>query len=110
MIGAGFMAQGLANQIVNSVPGMVIGGGVQPPTERAIDVVSHTRAWRRRTWRTTRARSRTRFEPGRPVVTEDAFLLCRSDQIDVIVEVTGSVEFGRASLSRRSGTASMWSR
>ena len=27
-------------------------------------------------------------------MTEDAFLLCRSEQIDVIVDVTGSVEFG----------------
>jgi predicted homoserine dehydrogenase-like protein len=28
------------------------------------------------------------------VVTDDAFLLCRSDQIDALVDVTGSVEFG----------------
>ena len=31
---------------------------------------------------------------GKPVVTEDAFLLSRSEQIDVLVDVTGSVEFG----------------
>ena len=31
---------------------------------------------------------------GRSVVTEDAFLLCRSEQIDAIMDVTGSVEFG----------------
>jgi predicted homoserine dehydrogenase-like protein len=31
---------------------------------------------------------------GRPVVTDDAFLLCRSEQIDALVDVTGSVEFG----------------
>jgi len=31
---------------------------------------------------------------GVPVVTEDAFLLARSDLVDVIVDVTGSVEFG----------------
>ena len=30
----------------------------------------------------------------RPVVTDDAFLLCRAEQIDVLVDVTGSVEFG----------------
>ena len=31
---------------------------------------------------------------GRPAVTDDPFLLCRSEQIDVLVDVTGSVEFG----------------
>jgi predicted homoserine dehydrogenase-like protein len=31
---------------------------------------------------------------GRPVVMEDAFLLARSEHIDVLVDVTGSVEFG----------------
>jgi predicted homoserine dehydrogenase-like protein len=31
---------------------------------------------------------------GRPVVAEDAFLLSGSERIDVIVDVTGSVEFG----------------
>lgn len=31
---------------------------------------------------------------GTPVVTEDPFLLARSEQVDVLVDVTGSVEFG----------------
>ena len=31
---------------------------------------------------------------GKPVVTEDAYLLARSEHIDVLVDVTGSVEFG----------------
>ena len=31
---------------------------------------------------------------GKPVVTEDALLLARSEQVDVIVDTTGSVEFG----------------
>jgi predicted homoserine dehydrogenase-like protein len=31
---------------------------------------------------------------GVPVVTEDAFLIARSEQIDVLIDVTGSVEFG----------------
>src|ERR1043165_9566236 len=30
----------------------------------------------------------------KPVVTEDAFLLARSAQVDVLLDVTGSVEFG----------------
>ncbi len=31
---------------------------------------------------------------GRPVVTEDALALCRAQNIDVVIEVTGAVEFG----------------
>ena len=31
---------------------------------------------------------------GKPVVTEDAFLLARSEEIDILIDVTGSVEFG----------------
>ena len=31
---------------------------------------------------------------GRPAVTDDPMLMCRSPHIDVIVDVTGSVEFG----------------
>jgi predicted homoserine dehydrogenase-like protein len=34
------------------------------------------------------------IEAGRPVATEDAMLLARSPHVDVIVETTGSVEFG----------------
>src|SRR5208283_3390458 len=31
---------------------------------------------------------------GKVVATEDAFLLARSSEVDVLVDVTGSVEFG----------------
>ena len=31
---------------------------------------------------------------GRPAATEDALLLCRSEHVDVVVDATGSVEFG----------------
>ena len=31
---------------------------------------------------------------GKTVVTEDAFMLARSTEVDVLVDVTGSVEFG----------------
>ena len=44
--------------------------------------------------------SRTRSRAGRPAVTEDAFLLCRSEHIDVSVEVTGAVEFGAHVVAR----------
>lgn len=93
MIGAGFMAQGLVNTIENSVPGMRVAAiyGRRPERARGVyEYAGHEKPGV--------ATSRRSFEEavraGRPVVTEDAFLLSRSDQIDALVDVTGSVEFG----------------
>ena len=43
---------------------------------------------------TTQAQVDNAIRAGKAVVTQDAFLLARSEQIDVLVDVTGSVEFG----------------
>jgi predicted homoserine dehydrogenase-like protein len=43
---------------------------------------------------TTQGQVEDAIAAGKPVVTEDIFLLTRSPQIDVLVDVTGSVEFG----------------
>jgi predicted homoserine dehydrogenase-like protein len=44
------------------------------------------------------ARTKQQFENlatlGTPIATDDPTLICRSDHIDVVVDVTGSVEFG----------------
>lgn len=93
MLGAGFMGQGLTNQIVNSVPGMRMVGVYNRHLEKAFhvygyagvaDVVSAT----------TQGQVEDAIRTGKPVVTEDALLLARSEQVDVLVDVTGSVEFG----------------
>jgi predicted homoserine dehydrogenase-like protein len=93
MIGAGFMAQGLANQIVNTVPGMSLAAVYGRRMDRAVDVWRH--AGREDS---VDATAQNAFEDAvradRAVVTEDPFLLCRSEQIDALVDVTGSVEFG----------------
>ena len=95
IIGAGFMARGLANQIVNSVPGMrlvaIYNRKVGPGGRRV-----HVRQPGAAAGRGRHAGGVRRGHPARkqPVVTEDAFLLARSEQIDVLVETTGSVEFG----------------
>jgi predicted homoserine dehydrogenase-like protein len=93
LIGAGFMAQGLTNQIRNSVPGMETVAVYGRRLERAVDVFRYageddivTAAKQDELEDAIRA--------GRPAVTDDPFLLCRSEQIDVLVDVTGSVEFG----------------
>jgi predicted homoserine dehydrogenase-like protein len=92
-IGAGFMAQGLTNHIINTVPGMRMVAAYNRRGQRAVDMF----AYAGRTdavVATTEGELEDAISAGKPVVTEDAFLLTRSPQIDVLVDVTGSVEFG----------------
>ena len=93
MIGAGFMARGIANQIVNSVPGMEL-----------VAIFNRDPANAERAYREAGVEDLARpgtvaeldeaIRAGTPAVTDDPFLLCRAEGIDVIIEVTGAVEFG----------------
>ena len=93
MIGAGFMAQGLANQILNSVPGMDMTAVYGRRVERAVDVFRYAER-EDPVVASTQDELEDAVRAGRPVVTDDAYLLARSEQIDALVDVTGSVEFG----------------
>jgi predicted homoserine dehydrogenase-like protein len=93
MIGAGFMAQGLANQIRNSVPGMEMAAIYARRPEKAVDVFRYAGV-DNSVVATTLGQLEDAVRAGRSAVTEDAFLLCGSEQIDAIMDVTGSVEFG----------------
>ena len=97
-LGAGFMAQGLANQLTHSAPGMRLAGVFSRRGQRARDILSYSG----RTDAVTVSSSgeaEDAMRGGKPIVTEDPFLLTRSDQVDVVVDLTGSVEFGaRAAL------------
>lgn len=93
MIGAGFMGRGIANQIVNSVPGMEIvaisnrslDGAKRAYAEAGIEDVQVV---------STVTSLEDAIAQGQYVVTEDAMLLCRADGIDALIEVTGTIEFG----------------
>ena len=93
MLGAGFMGQGLTNQIVNSVPGMRMVAVQNRHLEKAIHVYRYS-GLVDIVEAKTQGQMEDAIRAGRPVVTEDALLLARSEQIDVLVDVTGSVEFG----------------
>jgi predicted homoserine dehydrogenase-like protein len=93
IIGAGFMAQGLVNTIDNSVPGMRVAAIYGRRPERARGVYEYAGHEEPRVVTSQRS-FEDAVREGRPVVTEDPSLLCRSDQIDALVDVTGSVEFG----------------
>lgn len=93
LLGAGFMVQGLTNQICNSIPGMRVVAIYGRKPRRGHDVFGYS-------GQTgvvdvdTQGQLDKAIAAGVPAVTEDAFLLARSDLVDVIVDVTGSVEFG----------------
>jgi len=93
MIGAGFMGQGLTNQMVNSVPGMRLVAVQNRHLERGHHVYRYA-GFHEVVEAATQDRLEDAIRLGKPVVTEEALLLARSGQIDVLVEVTGSVEFG----------------
>ena len=93
MVGAGFMGQGLTNQITHSVPGMRMAAIYNRRSERAHQVYKYS-GFEEITVAGTQAELDAAVRRGGAVVAEDPFTLCRSPEIDVIVDVTGSVEFG----------------
>src|SRR5438477_5206551 len=94
MIGAGFMAKGLSNQIVHSIPGMRLAAIYNRHVERAIQAYIYVSDALEPVTAESQSAFDRAIEAGQPVVTADAFLLARSPHIDVLVETTGSVEFG----------------
>ncbi|CCH66224.1 Homoserine dehydrogenase [Richelia intracellularis HH01] len=93
MIGAGFMGQGIANQIINSFPGMElvaisnrhINAAHQAYIRAGIEDVQVVK---------TKNELSTAIATGKYAVTEDPMILCHVAEIDALIEVTGAVEFG----------------
>jgi len=93
MIGAGFMGRGIANQIINSVPGMDlvavfnrnIDTAKRAYLEAGIDDIQVVK---------TVGELEASIVQGKYAVTDDAMLLCQAEGIDALIEVTGAVEFG----------------
>jgi predicted homoserine dehydrogenase-like protein len=92
LVGAGFMARGLINQIVNSTPGIDLvvvsnrtpakahdaitaAGGIARAVESASDVDRLAGS-------------------GETAVTDDFSVVASSDRVDVVVDATGAVAFG----------------
>ncbi|GAA1081551.1 NAD(P)H-dependent oxidoreductase [Pseudonocardia alni] len=92
LVGAGFMGRGLVNQIVNSTPGMdvvaianrTVATAVRAYTEAGLEPVEVS----------TTAQVEAMVAKDVPAVLGDAFALLAAENIDVLVDVTGAVEFG----------------
>jgi predicted homoserine dehydrogenase-like protein len=92
MIGSGFMGRGLVNQIVHSVPGERMVAIHNRHPQKALDAYRY--AGVEPILVTTQGQLEDAIRKGQAAVTEDPFLLTRSEQIDCLVDVTGAVEFG----------------
>lgn len=93
MLGSGFMGQGLTNQIANSVPGMRMVAIYSRKPAKAVEVFRYA-GLGEPIVATTQSQLDDAIHAGTTVVTEDAMLLAHAEEIDVLVDVTGSVEFG----------------
>ncbi|PRY54590.1 putative homoserine dehydrogenase-like protein [Arcticibacter pallidicorallinus] len=93
MVGAGFMGRGIALQISQFVPGMVLVAIANRTVDNArrayveagisdIDTVS------------TREELEANIRNSVVSITDDAMLICQAEGIDAVIEVTGAVEFG----------------
>ncbi|HEX6893141.1 MAG TPA: NAD(P)-dependent oxidoreductase [Chryseolinea sp.] len=92
LVGAGFMGRGIVLQIANSVPGM-----------KMVAIFNRTTEGAKRAYReagiedfevvNNQADLEHRISKGKYSVVEDPFLLCKAENIDVLIEVTGAVEF-----------------
>lgn len=91
VIGAGFQGAAIVRQIVRSTPGMVVAGVANRHGEAA------RRAFADLGIDPVMAEGQGAIEQavrdGAPLATEDALALVRADGIDVVVEVTGSIEY-----------------
>jgi predicted homoserine dehydrogenase-like protein len=92
LVGAGFMGRGIVLQIANSVPGMELVAIFNRTTEGA------KRAYREAGIEdfevvNNQADLEHRIAKGKYSIVEDPFLLCKAENIGVIIEVTGAVEF-----------------
>ena len=92
MIGAGFMGRGIANQMINSVPGMELvaianrhlEGAKRAYAEAGIEEVQEVE---------TTTALESAISQGQYAITEDAKLLCQAEPIDALIEVTGTIEY-----------------
>lgn len=92
LVGAGFMGRGLVNQIVNSTPGMDVAAIANRTVATAVR--AYTEAGLEPVEVSTTAQVEAMIAKGAPAVLGDASALLAAENIDVLVDVTGAVEFG----------------
>ena len=94
LVGAGFMGRGIALQVLKYAK------GIRLPAISNRTLSQAEKAYNQAGFDAKRIDNLTELEDaiseGRHVVTDNPFLLCQSQGIDAIVEVTGTIEYGLA--------------
>ncbi len=93
MFGAGFMARGIVNQIVHSVPGMELVAICNRRVQRAREAYAYAGLEAVETVMTAGSLDDA-IRAGRPAVTDDPALLCEAGGIDCLIDATGALEYG----------------
>ena len=93
MAGCGFMGRGLVNQIVNSVPGMTLAAIAVRNPDKALKALSDAGVNDAVVVDGTVDLQRA-IQRDITAVTDDFEAITRADGIDVVIDVTGAVEFG----------------
>ncbi|WP_396273525.1 NAD(P)H-dependent oxidoreductase [Hyphomonas sp.] len=93
MIGAGFMASGIALQIAKSVPGMVLCAIAVRHPQQGVAAFEASRTGETVVLASTTAEISAAIKAGKPVVTTDPDALARAEGLDAIIEATGSMDF-----------------
>ena len=93
MAGVGFMGRGIAHQIARYTPGLRLVAVFCREPERGHPALVEAGAERVRIVDSASA-LRQAVARGECAVTGDAGLLCASDDVDVLIDATGAVEFG----------------
>lgn len=93
MVGAGFMGRGIALQITRSVPGMSLVAIANRNLEGARRAYTEAEVLNVQIVETVN-QLEDAIRQDQFSITEDPMLLCQASNIDVIIEVTGAVEFG----------------
>ncbi|UZR92620.1 NAD(P)H-dependent oxidoreductase [Chondrinema litorale] len=92
LIGAGEMAKGMMNQIVKYTPGMVISATYNRTVSKAQAAYEYVGLKEYKLVETT-AELEDAIKAGIPAITSNADALCEAEGLDILVEVTGTIEF-----------------
>jgi predicted homoserine dehydrogenase-like protein len=93
MAGIGFMGRGIAHQIARYTPGMRLVAVFCRQPEQGHAALAEAGVEKARIVDTALS-LRHAVSQGECAVTADAGLLCQSDDVDVLIDATGAVEFG----------------
>jgi predicted homoserine dehydrogenase-like protein len=93
MFGAGFMARGIVNQIVNSVPGMRLVAICNRNVDRARAAFAEAGVEKVQSVSTANELKRIN-EIGAVGVTDNPDVLCEADHVDCLIDATGALEYG----------------